>query len=38
VTALKRTSALVAHLGYDQRIEDEVRKVREQLRKTLPGR
>jgi len=25
-------------LGYDKRIEDEVRKVREQLRKTLPGR
>jgi len=25
-------------LGYDKRIEDEVRKVREQLRTTLPGR
>lgn len=25
-------------LSYDKRIEDEVRKVREQLRKTLPGR
>lgn len=37
MTAPRRAGVLAA-LGYDKRIEDEVRKVREQLRKTLPGR